>query len=134
VAKSSEPSSSQPDAEGFLRPVVEINGKVELVHVLGEWRASSLAPTIGDIGSFGGRPCIRVHLPGGTAVVLNVDTKRAAIEEYLSAVRKAGPELPWYVVANNRGKVNKVSFLAGGGLTPGWYAYTERPLPCPQSL
>ena len=74
----------------------------------------SRAPTIGDVGSFGRRPWVVVDVDG-QVVVLNADTKRAAVETF---VRDNGPnpERPWRVIANRDGSINKV--LPGPGRDP----------------
>jgi len=54
--------------------------------VLAGWLDSG-APTIGDIGSFGRTAWLRIDA-GGTEVVLNADTKRAAAELDLATNRR----------------------------------------------
>ena len=109
-----------------------VDTKEELVALLRDWLRTG-EKTIGDVGSFGGKPWVRIRL-GGTQVVLNADTKRAAVQEYLAYVAENGPDSPWPVVANQRGTVNKVVFRADGVATPGWYAYTTKPLPAPTTI
>ena len=60
--------------------------------------------------------------------MLNADTKRSAVEEFLRESSRRGPDSPWYVVANRRGVANKVVFREGRTETPGWYMYTRTPL------
>ena len=103
-----------------------------MVALLRDWLRTG-EKTIGDFGSFGGKPWVRIRL-GGTQVVLNADTKRSAVQEYLAYVAENGPDSPWPVVANQRGTVNKVTFRADGVATPGWYAYTTKPLPAPTTI
>lgn len=76
---------------------------------------------------------MRIQL-GSVQVVLNADTKRAAVEQYLEATRREGPDLPWLVIANRRGRVNKVIFRKDGQETPGWYCYLREPLSTPGEL
>ncbi|MEI8080722.1 MAG: hypothetical protein WCI74_02630 [Actinomycetes bacterium] len=92
--------------------------------------------TIGDVGSFGGSPWLRVEL-GNVIVVLNADTKRSAVQAYLNHCSAAGPQSPWLVIENRRGRINKVLFdpvpgpdgrLVPGALVPGWFAYTTKAL------
>ena len=66
-------------------------------------------------------------------MVLNADTKRAAVADYLAAVAQHGPELAWPVVANARGRVNKVVY-EGGPSPAGWYAYVAPALDAPTVL
>jgi hypothetical protein len=94
--------------------------------VLRRWLAKSREPTLGDVGSFGGRAWLLIDL-GDQEVALNADTKRGAVEAFL---RNSGadPDRPWRVVANRRGRFNKV--LPGPDMEtlPGWYAYLKHPL------
>lgn len=92
----------------------------ELVPILSGWADRSGASTIGDVGSFGGRALVTVTTP--TPFVLNADTKRAAVVEFLATAGVGA--LNFRVVANRRGKVNRVVFRPDGRPTPGWYAYT----------
>jgi hypothetical protein len=98
----------------------------ELVPLLSGWASSSGASTIGDVGSFGGRALVTVATPS-TSFVLNADTKRAAVLNFLAVAGVGAPN--FRVVANQRGKVNRVVFHPDGRPTPGWYAYTpiDRP-------
>jgi hypothetical protein len=125
-ASGEEPAVQQIDKGHVVRD------KRELAELLREWFRKTNEPTIGDVGNYGGKAWIYVELPG-TTVVLNSDTKRAAVEAYLAAVGDQGPELPWRVVANQRGRVNKVLY---GDLdrAPGWFCYTLAPLDAPVSL
>jgi hypothetical protein len=61
-------------------------------------------------------------------VVLNADTKRTAVETFVRDSR-SGPERPWRVVANRRGRINTVLPGPDPEPLPGWYAYLIRPLP-----
>lgn len=118
--------SPELDANGHLPRGLRVKGKTELVKLLRRWLAESRAPTIGDVGAFGGRPCLLIDL-GGHTVALNVDTKRAAVEIF---VRESShnSERRWRVVANRRGRINKVIPGTGPDPLPGWYAYLTRPL------
>ena len=109
-----------------------VNTKEELVTLLRDWLSTG-EKTLGDVGSFGGKPWVGIQR-GETEIVLNADTKRAAVQEYLSYVAENGADSPWPVVANQRGTVNKVVFRAEGVATPGWYAYTTKSLPSPTAI
>ncbi len=128
---------STPDIEiddnGFLPRGVRVTGKREFADLLRRWHNQSQAKTIGDVGSFGGTACITVRL-GDHDVVLNVDSKRSAVATYLDHVRRLGPDLPWRVVANNRGTVNKVVFSDDPADAAGWYQYLRTPLAQPGQL
>ena len=121
------------DDNGFLPRGVRVTGKREFADLLRRWHNQSQAKTIGDVGSFGGTACITVRL-GDHDVVLNVDSKRSAVATYLDHVRRLGPDLPWRVVANNRGTVNKVVFSDDPADAAGWYQYLRTPLAQPGQL
>ncbi len=109
-----------------------VESKAALAALLRRWHNQTNEPTIGDVGSYGGTPWIYVELPSAT-VVLNADTKRAAVAEYLQACDSHGDDLPWQVTANRSGKVNKVLY-GGRDKAPGWYAYTLGVLDAPVTL
>lgn len=116
--------SPELDADGHLPRGLRVTGKAALVDVVRRWLAESRAQTIGDVGTFGGRPWLFVDL-GAHEVALNADTKRTAVEAF---VNESGPEpdRPWRVVSNRRGGINKVDPGPGPGVLPGWYAYLTR--------
>ncbi len=121
------------DDNGFLPRGVRVSGKREFADLLRRWHNQSQAKTIGDVGSFGGTACITVRL-GDHDVVLNVASTRSAVATYLDHVRRLGPDLPWRVVANNRGTVNKVVFSDDPADAAGWYQYLRTPLAQPGQL
>lgn len=104
-----------------------VTSKSQFVEVLRSWCASSTAETIGDVGSYGGRPLISLELCGGRKVILNADTKRAAVEQFLAVVAERGAESAWTVLTNQKGVFNKVGFRSDGSTTPGWYCYLVPP-------
>lgn len=112
--------------DGHLPQGLRVPGKAALIEVLQAWLGDSHAATIGDIGSFGGKPWIWIDLDGWT-VALNADTKRAAVEAVVRDHRY-DPNRPWRVVANRRGRINKVTPSPDGQPLPGWYAYLPAPL------
>lgn len=123
-------SSSSLDGSGHLVKGTTVRGKQALAELLDGWLHGSDAETIGDVGTFGGRKHVHIDLTDATAA-LNADTKRAAVRDYLDEVRRIGAEVPWKVVANQRGPVNKVVFRADGQPTPGWFCYLAEPLAVP---
>ncbi len=123
----------QVDNDGFLPRGIKVNGKEGLADLLRRWYLSSQANTIGHVGSYGGTACISVDL-GSREAVLNVDTKRTAVAAYLEHVRRLGPDLPWRVIANKRGTVNKAVFGDNPANAAGWYLYLRKPLSQPGQL
>ena len=70
---------------------------------------------------------ISLELCGGRKVILNADTKRAAVEQFLAVVAERGAESAWPVLTNQKGVFNKVGFRSDGSTTPGWYCYLVPP-------
>jgi hypothetical protein len=120
----------QPVATG-IDEGTEVSSKAELADLLRTWHRTTNEPTLGDLAQYGGRPYVHIVL-GDVHVVLNADTKRAAVERYLVAVEAHGADLPWQVV-QGRTRVNKVVY-EGMDTSAGWYAYTTRELEAPQWL
>lgn len=120
---------------GFVPVGTEVDGPTELEALLSHWLTASDAPTVGDIGAFGGSPVITVKM-GPDEFVLNRDTTRAAVQEFLTAAARAGgaSNLRWHVTRNLRGPINKVSYRPDDAHIPGWFAYLRQPIPEPQEL
>lgn len=121
------------DQHGHLPKGTTVVGKHQLAALLAAWLDYSDAATIGEVGSFGGSAWIRIQLGDHTAV-LNRDTKRHAIFEYINDTRRRGADTPWWVVPNRNGVINKLAFRGDGEGTPGWYCYLTEPLPASTPL
>ena len=121
--------------DGYVPNGTAVTGVAELERVLSHWVNASDRPTVGAVDTFGGSPVIRVHLTTDT-FVLNRDTPRPAVRDFLAtAVRAGGAEkLRWHVIANERGRVNKVSYLEEGDLPQGWFAYLHPTADAPRPL
>ena len=113
------------DGGGHLPQGLRLSGKRELRDTLRRWLSESSAETIGDVGNFGGRAWLAADI-NGCEVVLNADTKRAAVEWFVDA-SASEPDRPWRVVANRRGRINKVLPDPKGAPLPGWYSYLTQP-------
>ncbi len=111
---------------GHLPRNLKLSSKRELIEVLERWLAESHAETIGEVGRYAGKAWISVRL-SGHEIVLNADTRRDAIQHFVKA-NSARPDTPWHVVANNRGRINKVLPTSRSEECPGWYAYLRPPL------
>jgi hypothetical protein len=116
------PSGPPPGAtrgtEGFVAKGTTVHSKSELMQLLRGWLESSTEATIGDASRYAGTPWVRIEINGREAV-LNADTTRSAVEAFL----RDGADRLWSVVANTRGRWNKVTFRTDGRPTPGWYCY-----------
>lgn len=117
------PPAAEAEA-GFLRRGLTVRSKAELVKVLAEWLDSSTASTVGDIGRYGGKAWVDLVVDG-ERVVLQADTKRTAISSFVAHASRRGAEQPWSVIANARGKINKVVYTTEPA--PGWYCYLATP-------
>lgn len=111
-------------------PTVLSRGEVftstsDLVKALQRWAGTGDDATIGDVGSFGGKAWIAVDL-AGERVVLNADTTRSAVVEFLDHVAANGAESTWRVVVGQRGSVNRVVYRTDIPLR-GWYCYLLNP-------
>lgn len=118
---------------GFIRLGTTVRSKGALTGLLREWARDSDQGTIGDVGHFGGRPWVRVEL-GADLVVLNADTKRSAVLDYLAHAADVGHNPPWNVRANRNGRINNVAYRDDALPSPGWYAYLVPPAEAPRTL
>lgn len=125
------PGASGPAATYIPRDIT-VSSKTELATILTDWLSDSSAKTIGDVGTFGRKPWIRLNLDG-IKLVLNSDTKRHAVMEYVDHAGRVGVESPWTMIANRNGTVNKGAYSTDTDLF-GWYCYASRPWPTPGTL
>jgi len=114
--------------DGHVVKGTRVTSKVELLGLLKDWLAVSDEATIGEIGDFGGSPCILISFDNSLTAALNADTSRAAVGEYVEYARRRGADVPWSVKPNRRGRLNKLTFRENGVETPGWYCYLRQPL------
>lgn len=96
--------------------------RAQLIEALERWVTEGNDETIGDL-EFKRAPWISFDTSAGIADI-NADTRRDAVERMLRQTREGQP---WHVVANNRGKVNKVVFDPNDS-HQGWYSYLRQPL------
>lgn len=101
----------------------------ELVGYMRGWLERCDDATVGDPTRFAGTPWIRFGTPAGDAAI-NADTTRGAVRRMVAAAARG---LPWSVVANTRGKINKIVFDSRDSHA-GWYAYLRKPLVTPREL
>jgi hypothetical protein len=110
--------------EGWLPKGLHLHGKRELIAALRSWLAVPGAPTIGDTSSFHGQFWISADI-GSHRVRVAADTTREAAQRIVDHA-SSDPARPWHVVANQKGRINKV--VVTDRLEPGWYAYIAPPL------
>ena len=121
--------------DGYVPAVTEVNGVTEFERVLSHWVNASERPTVGLVETYGGSPVIRISV-GADRFVLNRDTPRPAVRDFLATVARAGGAagLHWHVTANENGKVNKISYLEDGAPPQGWFAYLRPDADAPRPL
>jgi hypothetical protein len=83
---------------------------------------TSGAPTLADVGTYGGRAALFATLDG-VPVFLNADTTRAALQAFVDATLRGNAHLQ--VIANRHGQLNKVTCSPDGAPVPGFYCYTS---------
>jgi hypothetical protein len=110
-----------------------IRSKMDLINHLQHWLQTSSNATVGDIGLYGGKPWITAKI-SGFDILVNADTKRAAVEELVAHAAAHGAEAPWHVIANQKGAINKVVFQTNARPTPGWFCYTKTALQHPTTI
>src|ERR1700726_958033 len=99
------------DADGHVTKGTVLEDKAELLRVLEAWLRTSDAPTLGDGSKRGQTPWLFITLGQYRRGVLNADTKRAAVEEYVADTQTRGARIPWSVIRNSRNhKWNKLVF------------------------
>lgn len=127
-------SSDRFGTDGYVVNGTWVASKAELFQLLKSWLEASAMPTIGEVGGFGGKPCIFISLDKNLTAELNADTKRAAVEQYVKEIHVRGADATWSVIPNRRGRLNKLTFREDSADTPGWYCYLRQPLSVPQRV
>ncbi len=107
--------------------------RADFVELLRWWLETTEEDTVGDVGTFGGRPWVLVET-GSVRCHLNADTKRAGVRRLLELHQQHGPQLTWQVIANARGRVNRVAVGPDAEKVKGLYLYTDEDLPSPTRL
>jgi hypothetical protein len=123
-------------ADGYVPAVTEVNGVAEFERALSHWVNASNRPTVGLVeNNYGGSPVIGVRV-GADRFVLNRDTPRPAVRDFLATAARAGgaANLHWHVTTNERGRVNKISYLADDPLPQGWFVYIRPDADAPRPL
>lgn len=107
--------------------------EADFTELLRWWPETSEEETVGDVGSFGGKPWILVET-GSVRCHLNADTKRAGVRRFLELRQEHGAQMTWQVIANARGRVNRVAVGPDAEKVKGFYLYTDEELPAPTTL
>jgi hypothetical protein len=131
-----EPVAAAPDLQaGFIPTGTVVTGVRELERLLTRWTDISDRATLGDTGAYGGAPVVTVRMTVDE-FILNRDTTRAAIRDFLATAAWAGgaANLTWRVIPNARGRCNKVSYSPDSQPAHGWYAYLRQQADYPYEL
>lgn len=122
------------DARGYVVRGTVLANKAQLLLLLKTWLETSDALTIGK-AKRGQTPWVYVALDRQRRAVMNSDTTRAAIGEYVTEAQARGADLPWLVRPNKlNGHWNKLVFRADRKPTPGWYCYLKPAATGPEEL
>jgi hypothetical protein len=62
-------------------------------------------------------------------VEARLHTNRRGVRSYLDLVKEHGPELDWHVDENRRGRIKTIHLGPERGAIPGFFLYTDRPVP-----
>ena len=108
--------------------VLKLSSLGELIDALAAWLDHSDDSQLANT-TYGGVGWLTVDTPLGT-MTINADTRRDAIESLVEAGR-SDTGLRMNVIANQRGRINKVTF--DNCSVHGWYAYIDPPVSMPVS-
>ena len=98
--------------------------KTDLRLLLERWFRDTSDETIGRSPSFGGVAWVFLDFPDlPRPARLNADTTRSAVRDFLDDSSRRGAEVPWVVIANQRGPINKVVYGEDGRAAAGWYCF-----------
>jgi hypothetical protein len=86
------------------------------------WRRNSDEAAVGPKAAYGGRPWVYV-LDDRRIFVLNADTKRKAVGEYLELVERHSDDLRWEITASQRGRQTAVAYGPKGSPAKSFYLY-----------
>ncbi len=97
----------------------------EFYSLLDRWLRLTQEQTIGDTGAVQGRtPWVWV-LAGGRECRLHADTTRDGVAALVGLWRDE-PSLEWHVVANQRGRFNKIALSSDRIVIPGLFLYLDK--------
>lgn len=120
-------------AAGAIPRGHDCQSKSDFTELLRWWFETTDEATIGDVGTFGGKPWLWVQT-GSQRCHLNADTRRDGVRKYLKMVAREHGKLTWHAVANNRRAVNKVVFGADMQPVKYFYLYTDGDLASPTEI
>jgi hypothetical protein len=86
------------------------------------WNQDSDDATVCPNYAYGRRPWIHI-LDDHRVFVLNADTKRKAVGEYLDLVDQHSDDLRWELRPSQRGKMSAVAYGPDGLSVPSFYLY-----------
>ena len=118
----------------YIEAGTTCSGKAAFARVLEVWLThEDREATVGQPSSYAGKALVWVEL-GGQRYHLNGDSQDKGVREYLDLVRRDGPDLPWHVIANQSGKVNKVAFGEAPAAVKYFYLYAKDEAHAPYTL
>jgi hypothetical protein len=114
------------NSQTFLQKGTTFYSKADFNNALQKWYEETAEKTIGN-HEYNQSSWLFVEL-GGYKFHLNSDSKREGVAKYLKLVERYSDNLPWQIVQNNRGKINKVTFGEEKLKIAGFYLYITKPL------
>lgn len=118
----------------YIESGTTCSSKVEFASVLEQWLMhDDHEATIGQPTSYAGKALLWVELDG-QRFHLNGDSQDKGVREYLGLVREQGTDLPWHVIANTHGKVNKVAFGEPPAALKHFYLYAKDEASAPYTV
>ncbi|MDP2904428.1 MAG: DEAD/DEAH box helicase [Methylovulum sp.] len=94
--------------------------RIDFDEKLKEWYSTSNDPFMGSYKNNSAPLFIKQE---DSVYKLNQDTKRHGVKLYLDLLAKYQGKLPWVIVANENGRMNKVAFGYDKVIIPGFYLY-----------
>jgi len=105
-----------------LRSELNIYNRKAFDDWLLNWYRNTNEKTVGDVGDFGQQAFLWVE-ENELKYRLNADTKREGVKGYLDLLDKNNGSIKWTVVANLKGKMNKIAFGDNEIKIRGFYLY-----------
>lgn len=97
--------------------------KSDFHSLLSDWLHNSNDETVGPKATYGRRPWIYVR-DGFRVFMLNADTKREAVGQYLKLLRQHNDDLRWEITASQQNKMTAVAYGPERRRLKPFYLYT----------
>ena len=109
--------------QNYIRPFTKstsIRNKADFFKLLSWWLRLSKSDTLGDVTKMNNnKPLIHINI-GSSSYYVNADSKRSGVKIFLS-----NKDSNWHLIANEDGKVNKITNKSDRAPIEGFYMYKE---------